>query len=70
MLVLRLLFVTIYLQKLQSDVEGDGEIISRRCDVSDSKDVAATFKWIETEVGPIHIMINNAGVFYGGQITG
>ncbi|KOB67885.1 Short chain dehydrogenase, partial [Operophtera brumata] len=33
-------------------------------------DVAATFEWIEKEVGPVHILVNNAGIFYGGQITG
>lgn len=59
-----------YLQQLQSTVEGNGTIVSRKCDVSDSKDVAATFKWIEEEVGPVHILVNNAGVLYAGQITG
>lgn len=32
------------------------------CDVSDSEAVAAAVKLIETEVGPISILVNNAGI--------
>ena len=34
---------------------------SMRCDVTDSGNVAAAFEQAQTEFGPIHILVNNAG---------
>lgn len=55
--------------QLQSQVRGNGSIHSRRCDVSNSDDVAATFKWIDEQFGNIHALVNNAGIFPKGHIT-
>ncbi|XP_075983733.1 farnesol dehydrogenase-like [Anticarsia gemmatalis] len=57
------------IEALKSQVRGKGKIVSRKCDVSDPATVAATFKWIDETFGGVHILINNAGVFYNGGFT-
>ncbi len=37
-------------------------IIGRLCDVSDREQVAALFKWLQTELGPVDILVNSAGI--------
>lgn len=51
-------------------MKGSGNIVSRQCDVGKSEEVAAAFRWIEDTLGCIHVLVNNAGVLYDGQITG
>lgn len=58
-----------YVDNLKSDIKGKGTIISKKCDVSNLDEVAATFKWIEAKFGGVHILVNNAGVFYNGNIS-
>jgi 3-oxoacyl-[acyl-carrier protein] reductase len=46
-------------EKTLADAGGDG--IALVCDVSDSAAVDATFARIEAELGPVEILVNNAG---------
>nr|XP_021182594.2 farnesol dehydrogenase [Helicoverpa armigera] len=57
------------IEELKTQVKGKGSITARQCDVSSPEAVAATFKWIEDNLGCVHIMINNAGIFTQGGIT-
>ncbi|KAJ0172987.1 hypothetical protein K1T71_011163 [Dendrolimus kikuchii] len=55
------------IDNLKSSVKGKGTIHSRMCDVSKLEEVAATFKWIEATLGPVQILVNNAGVIFNGN---
>lgn len=33
------------------------------CDVGDMESVQNAFKWIEKQVGTIHVLVNNAGIY-------
>lgn len=46
-----------------------GKIQAFECDVSDPKSIQATFDWIETHIGKIHIWINNAGAWRANKLT-
>lgn len=39
-----------------------GKIHAYKCDVTDLQSIKEAFKWIESEFGFIHILVNNAGV--------
>ena len=39
-----------------------GQIHAHKCDVSDIESIKSAFKWIESEFGIVHILINNAGI--------
>lgn len=41
----------------------DSPIISKNCDVSDKKAVQELVEWAKDELGPVDIVINNAGVW-------
>ncbi|XP_060533935.1 farnesol dehydrogenase-like [Cylas formicarius] len=54
---------------LAKDVEGDdpnrkGKFVYFKCDVTDEKNVVEVFDKINCAVGPIHALINNAGVMF------
>src|SRR5262245_39710386 len=42
--------------------KGETPILSRACDVADRQHVRQLFAWAASELGPIHILINSAGV--------
>ncbi|VEN44569.1 unnamed protein product [Callosobruchus maculatus] len=48
------------LSKTLSDASG--KLYPYRCDVTKEEDILKAFKWITENVGPIHILINNAGL--------
>ena len=58
------------LSRTASDVEsaaqairdGGGEAIALRCDVADAGDVAAAFERVREALGPVDLLVNNAGV--------
>lgn len=37
-----------------------GKIYARHCDIADIESIRAAFQWIETELGVVHVIINNA----------
>lgn len=41
---------------------GAGRVFARAFDVTDAAAVAAGIDWVEAEVGPVRILVNNAGV--------
>jgi NAD(P)-dependent dehydrogenase (short-subunit alcohol dehydrogenase family) len=45
-----------------------GEAIARRCDVADPDQVARTFRDLSAELGPLHILVNSAGIAHVGTI--
>lgn len=50
------------LKQVADKFAGSPKIKHHPVDVADSKSVEAFFAWVEKEVGPIHILVNNAGV--------
>jgi 2-hydroxycyclohexanecarboxyl-CoA dehydrogenase len=44
----------------------EGDAVGRQCDVSDASAVEALAEWIETDLGPVDLLVNNAGVGIGG----
>lgn len=39
-----------------------GRLYAVKCDVSKEEDLLAAFKWINNNLGPIYVLVNNAGV--------
>lgn len=51
------------LEELQNQLEAKGKkIYPVQCDITKEEDVIAAFQWIKSNLGPIHVLINNAGV--------
>lgn len=38
-----------------------GKLFPLKCDVSDEAQVVNSFQWIRDNLGPVHILVNNAG---------
>lgn len=57
--------------ELQSQIpsKATGKLHAYHCDISDDASVVEAFKWIESEFGVIHVLVNNAGIANGGAIT-
>lgn len=47
-----------------------GKLYAVKADMSKEEDILAAFKWIKANVGPVHILINNAGVVQETQLIG
>lgn len=39
-----------------------GKLHPYKCDVTNETEIISSFKWIQDNIGPIHVLINNAGV--------
>ncbi|RZC37291.1 dehydrogenase/reductase SDR family member 11-like [Asbolus verrucosus] len=39
-----------------------GQLFALKCDIAKEDDILKSFKWVTEKVGPVHILINNAGV--------
>ncbi|KAJ8913673.1 hypothetical protein NQ315_007390 [Exocentrus adspersus] len=46
----------------KSLVDAPGKLYAVRCDVTKEEDILRMFKWVTDHVGPVHILINNAGL--------
>jgi NAD(P)-dependent dehydrogenase (short-subunit alcohol dehydrogenase family) len=58
------------LQGAVDDLEGAGvPVLGQVCDVRDPDDVERMIEAVETQLGPIDVLVNNAGVIELGEIT-
>ncbi|GBP41522.1 Farnesol dehydrogenase [Eumeta japonica] len=55
--------------ELAQRVTGEGALVARRCDVADGAAVADAFRWAEDNLGPVHVLVNNAGQLLHGHMT-
>lgn len=39
-----------------------GKLYALKADIAKEEDILAAFKWVKDNLGPVHILINNAGV--------
>lgn len=46
-----------------------GQLHSIKCDVTSEQDILNAFKWTKDHLGPISILINNAGVYKSVMLT-
>lgn len=44
-----------------------GQAVALPCDMSDADQIAALFDQVETEIGPVHTLVNNAGIALPGD---
>jgi NAD(P)-dependent dehydrogenase (short-subunit alcohol dehydrogenase family) len=49
--------------ELQSAACAGQRVIARRCDVSSNEEVEAMFRDYDSELGPLSILVNNAGIY-------
>lgn len=47
-----------------------GRLLAMKCDVTKEEEILSVFKWIKENLGPIHVLVNNAGVFVKGNMIG
>lgn len=58
------------IEELAKKLEGkSGKLYAVRCDISREEDILKAFKWVKDNVGPVHILINNAGVIKPTNLT-
>ncbi|XP_049822303.1 farnesol dehydrogenase-like [Aethina tumida] len=49
-------------EELNKSLSGaSGKLYALKCDVSKEEDIKNAFKWTSDNVGPVHILVNNAG---------
>ncbi|KAJ8926284.1 hypothetical protein NQ314_021361, partial [Rhamnusium bicolor] len=46
-----------------------GKLYALRCDVTREEEILKAFKWITGHVGPVHILVNNAGLTRPTNLT-
>lgn len=63
---------TIFNQALKPEVSNGsgGQIVARKCDVTDEAQLLLTFKWIKSEYGRLDVFVNNAGVIKSDMVLG
>lgn len=47
-----------------------GQLIAVKCDVGKEEDILKSFRYVTEKIGPVHILINNAGVNRTSSLTG
>lgn len=45
-----------------------GKLYPVKCDIRNEEDVVQCFKWVKDNLGPVHILVNNAGVLRDGFV--
>lgn len=59
------------LQKIEEELtEKNLYVRSHVCDVTNDDQVQNVFEWIEENVGPVSVLVNNAAAFKLSHITG
>ncbi|RZB84924.1 adh short, KR, Epimerase, and/or NAD binding 10 domain containing protein [Asbolus verrucosus] len=46
-----------------------GKLHAIKADVSKEEDILRAFKWIQENLGPVHILVNNAGIAHTNSLT-
>lgn len=39
-----------------------GKFYAFKCDITEEKEIVAAFEWVKNNLGPVHVLINNAGI--------
>lgn len=47
-----------------------GKLHGLQCDITKQEDIEKCFKWIKDHVGPVQILVNNAGLVKTGTLIG
>jgi NAD(P)-dependent dehydrogenase (short-subunit alcohol dehydrogenase family) len=47
---------------------GEFPCISRSCDITDREQVSKLFEWLDSELGPVDILVNSAGINIGDRM--
>lgn len=59
------------IQELSKSLENKkGKLFPVKCDVTKLEEVQKSFKWVKDNVGPVQILINNAGLVKLGTVIG
>lgn len=59
------------LQELSKNLEGKkGKLVPVECDVCNEDSIRKAFDWVKNNIGPVHILVNNAGTFRAGPLMG
>jgi NAD(P)-dependent dehydrogenase (short-subunit alcohol dehydrogenase family) len=48
--------------------DAGGEVVARHCDVSRQEEVVDAFAWAESTLGPVDVLVNNAGISHVGTV--
>jgi NAD(P)-dependent dehydrogenase (short-subunit alcohol dehydrogenase family) len=48
--------------------DAGGEVVVRPCDVSRQDEVVDAFAWVESTLGPVDVLVNNAGISHVGTV--
>ncbi|XP_044763507.1 farnesol dehydrogenase-like [Coccinella septempunctata] len=57
------------LSRTLSMEEAPGKLYGLKCDITKEEDILKSFKWITENVGPVHILVNNAGLIKPTSLT-
>lgn len=50
-------------EELASELKDEpGKLYPFKCDVTVEEEMINTFKWANENLGPVHVMVNNAGI--------
>ena len=49
--------------------EKGATVYARACDVSKKREVDEVAKWVETKIGPLDVLINNAGIGHSAELV-
>lgn len=57
------------IEALASKVTGEGKILAKKCDLSVETEILEVFTWIESELGGVDVLINNAALLISNFVT-
>lgn len=58
------------IEEVSRKFNGSGKLYAKRCDVSLEEDILRAFSWVKENLGPIHVLINNAGIMRNTKLIG
>lgn len=51
------------IEELAKNLEGEpGRLYAVKCDITNECEILKVFKWITEDIGPVHVLVNNAGL--------